>query len=175
LKPPSTLVRSLSQIKQEQPRIGEAMDDLKSASNNLAHQLATDPNGKADVIPAQVAQVQAQHLGNGLVDVSITDNSSLSRAINYHVEYSADAGFTNPRGAPLGPWRTGTIVLPNGTWYIRAYSQYPAGGPPSNPVNAQSPIVVSEAATGVLFASQGSGTGTPNSGGGAGSGKTISR
>ncbi len=85
---PKLLVKSLSVIKQnpQTVRQGEAFDDVSSGINSLANQLGADPNG-ADVIPANVAQVQAQHLGNGLVDVAITDNSNVPRAIDYHVEY----------------------------------------------------------------------------------------
>jgi hypothetical protein len=173
---PKLLVKSLSVIKQnpQTVRQGEAFDDVSSGINSLANQLGADPNG-ADVIPANVAQVQAQHLGNGLVDVAITDNSNVPRAIDYHVEYDTSPAFTNPRGQTLGPWRNGQFTLPNGTYYVRGYSQIRTGGPPSSPVNAQIPVVVTGSATQPLSVSQGSGTGKPNTGGGAGAGKTITR
>lgn len=172
---PSLIIKSLATIKQNPAltRVGEAMDDFLKGHNNVAKQLATDPNG-GEVVPAQVAAVQAQHLGNGMVDISITDNSPIARAINYHVEYDSSSAFSNPRGTTLGPWRTGTVVLPNGNWHVRGYSQYPAGGPPSAPVYAGM-ITVTGSAPGTLFTSQGSGTGKANQGGGQGSGKTIQR
>lgn len=159
--------------------VGEAIDDLLGAHSNVARNLASDPNG-ADNVPPNIAGIQVQHLGNGLVDISITDNAKISRAINYHVEYAAanssgNPDFTNPRGLLLGPWRTGTVALPNGNWFFRAYSQYPAGGPPSSPVLAQGVIVVSGGAALSLYPSQASGTGNPSTGGGHGSGKTITR
>lgn len=173
----SLIVRSLNHIRNtpapDGNRIAEAMDDFLKGHSNVAKQLATDPNG-GNVVPANVSQVQAQHLGNGVVDVSITDNSPIARAINYHVEYDSSSEFTNPRGAHLGPWRTGTVVLPNGNWHVRAYSQYPAGGPPSDPVYAGM-VTVAGAASGSLFPSQSSGTGKPQQGGGQGSGKVIQR
>lgn len=173
---PKLLVKSLSIIKQDPStvRVGEAFDDAITGINSLSAQLGTDPNG-ADITPANVAQVEAQHLGNGLVDVAITDNSSLSRAINYYVEYDTSPNFTgNPRGVAIGPLRNGSIFLPNGTYYIRAYSQYPAGGPPSKPVMFSKPVLVSGSAAMPLLASQGSGTGKPGQAG-QGAGKTITR
>jgi hypothetical protein len=173
---PKLTIKSLSIIKQNPAtlRVGEALDDVATGTNNLAAQLSADPNG-SDITPANVAQVQAQHLGNGLVDVAITDNSSLSRAINYYIEADTSPNFTsNPRGITTGPIRNGSLVLPNGTYYVRAYSQYPAGGPPSKPVNAAQPIVVTGSASLPLLASQGSGTGNPGQGG-QGAGKTINR
>jgi len=171
------VIKSLSAIKQNPtlPRVGEAMDDLLRGSNNVAAQLSTDPNG-ADIVPANVGQVQAQHLGAGQIDIAITDNSSISRAINYFAEYSQDPNFTNPYTLPMGPSRNNhTLILPNGTWYVRGFSQYPAGGSPSSPVNAPRPIVVSGSSAVPLFPSQGSGTGLPSTGGGSGAGKTVSR
>jgi hypothetical protein len=170
-------IRSLSAIKQNPalPRVGEAFDDVLTHTGNIAAQLALDPGG-TPVVPANVSQVQAQHLGNGQIDIAITDNSSISRAISYFAEYSQDPSFTNPYTLPMGPSRNNhTLILPNGTWYVRGLSQYPAGGPPSSPVNAASPIVVTGSSALPMFPSQGSGTGLPSTGGGSGSGKTISR
>lgn len=172
----SLVVKSLAYIRQDPKltRVAEAISDLLIGHNNVALQLSSDPNGN-DVVPENIAQLQVQHLGNGLVDIAIVDNSNISRAIEYHVEYSTDPAFTNPRGIHLGAWRTGTHVLPNGIYYFRAYSQYPAGGPPSQPIPAQLPVTVANSATLPLFPSQASGTGKPNSGGGFGSGKVLSR
>jgi hypothetical protein len=173
---PKLLIKSLSSIKQDPTlkRTGEAFDDIVSGTSNLAAQLSADPGG-ADITPANVAQVTAQHLGNGLVDVAIVDNSSISRAINYHVEYDTSPSFSvNPRGQSLGPWRNGSVTLPNGTWYVRGYSQYPNGGPPSAPIVNPSPITVTGSAALPLLSSQGSGTGKAGQGG-SGSGKTLTR
>jgi hypothetical protein len=170
------IVKSLNTLRTVNPYLAECIDDLVMAHDNVSKQLATDPNG-SEIVPPNIAMVQAQHLGNGLVDLAITDNAPISRAINYHVEYDSTPNFTNPRGATLGPWRTGTIFLPNGTWFFRAYSQYPAGGGPNTPVIAPGSLVINvkDGAAGPLFASQGSGTGKPQQGGGQGSGKLIQR
>jgi hypothetical protein len=169
-------IKSLSAVKQNPAtvRIGECFDDASTGINNLAAQLGSDPNG-SDVTPAKVAQVMAQHLGNGLVDVAITDNSSLSRAVNYYVEYDTSPDFSNnPRGTALGSYRNGQVTLPNGTYWVQAYSQYPAGGPPSKPVMFPQPIMVTGSAGLPLLNSQGSGTGKPGQAG-QGAGKTVAR
>jgi hypothetical protein len=160
-------------------RVGEAIDDLLKGHDNVAAQLSTDPNG-GDIVPPPISGLQVQHMGNGLINVQITDNAAISRAINYHIEYApADASgnpnFTSPQGWSPGPWRTDTRILPNGTYYFRGYSQYPAGGPPSSPVLAQGPIQVTGSSSLALLPSQASGTGKPGTGGGHGSGKTITR
>jgi hypothetical protein len=176
VKLPSVIVKSLGIIKSDPRfvRIGEAISDHLIGTNNIAAQLATDPNGK-DVVPAKVSGVQAQHLGNGLVDVAITDNSDIARAIDYYVEYDTSPNFTaNPIQRYLGPVRNGSVTLPNGTWYVRALSQYRFGGPPSLPVSFPQPVVVTGSAALPLLASQGSGTGLPRQAG-VGAGKTLSR
>jgi hypothetical protein len=135
----------------------------------MANQLGTDPNGKP-ITPAAIAQVNVQQ-ANGFVDVQILDNSPIVRAINYYVNIADNPGFTNARVVNLGPSRNYHTILPNGTFYIQAQSQYPAGGPPSDPVSASAPVAITTSVIGALtlFPSQGSGTG------GGGAGLTISR
>lgn len=173
---PKITVKSLNSVKQNPATtlVGECLDDHSTGINNLAANLGADPNG-SEVTPADVAQVSAQHLGNGLVDVAITDNSSLARAINYFVEYDTSPNFTaNPRGTALGPYRNGQFQLPNGTYYIQAFSQYPNGGAPSKPVRFQSPIVVTGSGSQPLLRSEGSGTGKSGAAG-QGAGKALTR
>jgi hypothetical protein len=175
-------VKQLSYIKTADHKLGEAIDDLIRAHDNTSQNLQNDPNG-ADVTPANVASVKAQTgtaviggvtIGGG-VHVAITDNSKIGRAVHYFVEYSNDPNFTNPWVEHLGPSRNKMISLPNGTYYFRAYSQYPAGGPPSAPILFSSPIVVTGSPFPALLPSQASGTGQPSTGGGHGAGKVISR
>jgi hypothetical protein len=174
---PKVRINSLSTIKADPKtiRIGEAIDDLSTGINNIANQLSADPNG-ADVVPANLAKVQVQHVGGGQIDVALTDNSKINRSVNYYVEYSQDQKFTNSYTLDMGSSRNDhTLRLPNGTWFFRGLSQNPNGGPPSSPVAHPDPIVVvGSSVTGTLFASQGSGTGLPTQAG-QGAGKTISR
>lgn len=169
-------VKSLNHIRQEPAlqRVAEAIDDLLKGHSNVANQLSTDPNG-GDVVPPNVASLHVQHLGGGHVDIAITDNAKITRAIEYHLEYTTEKSWTNPRGRTLGSWRTAEFTLPNGVWNFRAYSQFPAGGPPSTPVYCQGTVTVTDGNAIPLMPSQGSGTGLPKTGGGAGAGKTITR
>jgi hypothetical protein len=108
---------------------------------NIAFQLAAQPNGAIQT-PPDIAALNVQSSGM-LVDLTIVDNGAIGRAISYHVEYDTTPSFSNPRGVELGAWRNYTLPLSDGAYYFRAYSQYSAGGPPSNPVNcASNPIVV---------------------------------
>lgn len=162
-------VRSLNFIREKDSKTAEAFDDLIRAHSNVSEQLATDPNG-GNVVPPVIAQLLVQQL-KGFVDIAIIDRSPISRAINYYLEISTSPSFGNPRTIALGPSRNYHMMLPNGTFYFRARSQYPHGGPPSNPVSAQSALVITASVIGALtlFSSQGSGTG------GGGAGKTLSR
>ena len=162
-------VRALNHVRQTSAKTAEAFDDLILGTGNLASQLQADPNG-ADIVPTPVAQVKVQQ-SNGFIDVAIVDNSPIARAINYYIIIASSPGDPNPRIIPNGPSRNYHTTLPNGTYYISAQSQYPHGGPPSSPVAAAAPVVISASAIGTLalFPSQGSGTG------GGGAGKTLQR
>lgn len=168
-------VRNFNRLQQQDGKHAEIISDLLKAHGNVAAQLATDPNG-ADVVPPRIAQVEASHLGNGLIDVAITDNGKIVRAVSYFIEYDTTESFTNPRVIDLGSTRNSPpFVLPNGTYFFRAYSQYKAGGPPSEPVIASDSITITGGASGTLLSSQASGTGHPSKGGGFGAGKTLNR
>lgn len=161
-------VRNYNYIRQDDPKYAEAFDDHSRAHQNVAAQLATDPNG-SPIVPAAPALIQVQEM-NGFVDLAITDNSPISRAINYFLEISSTPGFENPRTVPLGPSRNYHTTLPNGTYSLRARAQYPAGGPASSPTPATTiTITTSAIGTLALFPSQGSGTG------GGGAGASITR
>lgn len=168
IMPNTPQIRNLNFIRQKDPKTAEAVDDLVRAHQNIGAQLASDPNG-SPITPAVPGQIQIQQQ-NGFVDLVIIDNSPISRAINYFVEISTTPGFQNPRTVPNGPSRNYHTTLPNGTFYFRVRSQYPAGGPASAPSMAVSVTIASSViGTLTLFASQGSGTG------GGGAGQTITR
>lgn len=175
---PRVNIRQLSAIRNSETvkgfQVAEAFDDMAIAVQNIAVQIAAQPNG-ATLTPPNISAVNVQSSGM-LVDITIEDNGPIGRAINYHVEYDTVPSFSNPRGADLGAWRNFTIPLPNGTYYFRAYSQYAAGGPPSAAVNcASNPIVVGGGVVLALLKSQASGTAFPDEGGAAGAGKEIGR
>jgi hypothetical protein len=168
-------VRNFNRLQQQDGKHAEIISDLLKAHGNVAAQLATDPNG-ADVIPPRISQVEAAHLGNGLIDAAITDNGKIVRAVNYFLEYDTTESFSNPRVIDLGSSRnTPPFILPNGTYFFRAYSQYKAGGPPSEFVVFPGSVTVTGGVSASLLSSQSSGTGKPNQGGHFGAGKTLKR
>jgi hypothetical protein len=167
---PRLKINNLDYIRQDDKFYHEAFNNVQNGFSALSTQLGSDPNG-SDVVPPQIGQVNVSQT-KGFVDVAITDNGSIARAINYYLEIATDAGFSTARVYSLGPSRNWDKVLPNGTYWIRAYSQYPAGGPPSAAVNyGLNPVVISASVIGnhILQGTQGSGTG------GGGAGKTITR
>lgn len=141
--------------------IGEAIQDAAKPSQYLGRNLAANIDGTENA-PNIPSSIQAKHLGGGLVDVAITDQAK-HPAINYFVEVADNPGFRNSRVVQSSPSRNGLVTLPNGTWHIRAYSQYQYSGSPSN--SNQNPPSTSVMVTGSiasesLLNSQGSGTGT---------------
>lgn len=182
------LVKQLEAVRLKNFELGEALDDLIRAHNNTSQNLQNDPNG-ADVVPSAAQGLSINtgtqsyttsdgknvQIGGG-VHVAITDNSAgLGRAVHYFVEYDVTPNFTNPWVEHFGPSRNKMLSLPNGTYYLRTYSQYPAGGPPSAPVSYPQPVVISSSPFPPLLPSQSSGTGVAGDGGGNGAGKVITR
>lgn len=183
-------VKKLEVLRHDNLHLGEALDDLINAHDNTSSQLQNDPNG-ADIVPPQLSSLQvttasatlpvsggATVVVGGGAHLSIVDNSKIGRAVHYFVEYDTDPNFTNPWVEHFGPARNRMISLPNGTYFFKAYSQYPAGGPPqpaSKHVYASGPIVISGSPFPALLPSQASGTGMPGTGGGHGAGRVIKR
>ena len=154
-------------------KIAEAFDDVGGAVSNVANQLASSPDG-TPITPPNVGAFQAKHIGSGTLHFSITDNGKIQRAINYVVELSDNPSFSNSQYVHFSPSRNGFVPnLPNGSWYMKAYSQYQHGGPPSSPV-VHGPIVVAGSSSTGLLSSQGSGTGAPGQTN-QGAGVSISR
>lgn len=146
----------------------EALEDATKPSQFLGRNIAANLDGSASV-PKSPSAILAKHVGGGLIDVSIQDQP-LHPAVNYFVELSNNPGFSGARVVHSGPSRNATVMVPNGKWYLRAYSQYHYSGSPSNsgdPAPATSVVVSGSLATGTLLPSQGSGTGsgqTPGAG-----------
>lgn len=153
-------------------KLSEALTDVATASANLASQMASSPDG-TDITPPKIGNLQAVHLGNGILNFAITDGGQIQRAIDYVVELANNPGFSGSETIHFSPSRNGRTIVPNGTWYVKAYSQYRLGGPPSAGVT-QGPILVSGSVNASLLPSQGCGTGQPGQTG-AGAGTSVSR
>jgi hypothetical protein len=156
----------------EGQKLSEAFDDVSSAIGNVHNQLASNPEG-INVVPPKIGTVQAQHLGAGMLNFAITDNGKIQRAIDYFVEIADNPGFSGAEVIHSSPSRNGHVPVPNGTWYVKAYSQYKFGGTPSQPLTT-GPINVSGSQYGTRLPTQGCGTGTPGATG-QGAGTVISR
>lgn len=154
-------------------KLSESLQDVGNGVNNLAYRLGSSPSGSS-ITPTAPGGLRVQHLGGGLVDFAITDNSpQTTSAIHYFVEHSYTQNFTDSRVCHASPSRNGTVLLPNGTYYFKTYAQNQYGGPPSQAITTM-PVKVTGSASGALFASQGSGSGTAGQSG-AGFGVNVER
>ena len=153
-------------------KLSEAFDDVGKGVDNVAAQMGADPNGSPRV-PPSIAKLEAQHLGNGILDFAITDNGTVNRAIDYVVELADNPNFSGARTVHFSPSRNGTAMVPNGDWYLKAYSQYRLGGPPSGALTSGK-VTVTGSASKSLFGTQGCGAAPANTTG-QGAGLTVSR
>jgi hypothetical protein len=165
-------IKNLGYIQKTDFKYAEAFEDVGNAVGNVANQTASDPTG-ANNTPAPIGGIQAQHLGNGILDFAITDNGAVQRAVDYVVELANNPGFSNARTVHFSPSRNGTVTVPNGNWYLKGYHQYRFGGRPSRPI-VTGPINVTGSVNGILLDGQGCGVAAPGTTG-QGAGLTISK
>jgi hypothetical protein len=180
--------RELSEIEQSSPSLGRLVRRVIQGVNTLAKNTASSATGEV-AAPPPLAGVNVSVASSGeLMHVTLNHPGQVQRNARYFVEVHTDPAF----GAPVvihdaGASRTlPPIHLPTQTedstphtYYVRAYSQNPAGQPSNIIVagGASSPTPFTMNGTSKMnFAqAQGSGTG-PNSGqGGQGLGKTVQR
>ena len=160
-------IRNLDYIRNQDPRLYEALQDIVQQHATLAQQVNGNPTGNPVAPPAPGGvTVQAQ---NGHFQVSIQDGGEIYRGIQYHVEHADNPHFTNSHTEHLGATRNANLFLGNATRYFRAYSSY-GSSPASAPVYHGSPVQPIAVAGGgsvgppAFLPSQGSGTGTPGQG-----------
>lgn len=172
-------IRNLHYIRQKDPKLAEAFDDLVKAMGNVSVQTVTHPDG-ANVQPAPVNSVKVV-AQDGIYHATITDHNPVYRGVNYFLEYDTDPTFPSPQVIDNKSSRTWRGHLGNQSLYWRAYSQYPQGGAPSTPVahGGAQPVAVVGGGTisgPSLLPSTGSGTASSDgTQGGSGAGKTIAR
>lgn len=154
-------------------KLAEAFDDLGNGIGNISNQMASNPDGR-QITPPKISSVQAQHLGAGILNFAIVDNAAqLQRAVDYTVEISPNSGFSSSETIHFSPSRNGHVPVPNGKWYVKAYSQYRYGGGPSESL-ITGPISVTGSPYGSRLGGQGCGTAAPNATG-QGAGSQITR
>src|SRR5580658_10676978 len=90
-------------------KLGEALSDVGTSVGNVANQIAASPDG-GPITPPPIGKFQAVHLGNGIVNFSITDGSKIQRAIDYVVELADNSGFSNSEVVHFSPARNGRTV-----------------------------------------------------------------
>lgn len=168
MQQPKIQIKNYSHIKASTPRTAEAFDSVNNAVGNMALQTGASIDG-SQLVPTPPASISVQNSA-GQLYFTITDQSPISRAINYYVEISSSQGFVNPLTVPLQASRFGHLLVPNGTYFVRARSQYPAGGAASAPCSAVE-VTVSTSVLGAGSLPDSTGAGT----GGGGAGATVTR
>lgn len=177
---PNFQVPYLPHIITNDSRLGQALQAIQDAINNIASQTAASAAGPQGTSPspASLTVTAAQ----GVFDIAITDNAPIQRGIEYFLEYSLTASFNQPTVIHLGTTRNHRVFLGNQILYWRAYSQYGPASAPSQPVyfgsaNNPTPVAGGGTITGPApLASNGSGTASTNGlQGGAGYGHNPTR
>jgi len=121
-------VRHLNYLREKDAKLYELVTDLQSGIERLSTQLAANPNGDMPT-PPPVSSVTVS-ASNGIFSAAIFDNNPVLRGITYFLEISTVPEFMpRPYVISLGPSRNWVGFLGSGTWYFRAYSQYPSSGP----------------------------------------------
>ena len=140
----NTLVtlRHIAAIRAKDPLMAEMLQELADGINHV--QIGTSVVGPPNNVGSLSITQQ-----NGNFDITITDNSSVVRGIEYIVEWATNSNFTGARQIFLGSSRTHNINLGSlggaGT-YWRAYSQYP-NSIPSKPIYFNGNPIISGGAT----------------------------
>jgi hypothetical protein len=150
------------------PKIGaylvRALTRLEETVNQIGENTNSDPTGTLPP-PPPLAGVNVANAGDNLVHVTLTDNNTLKKNTRYWVEVGTDPSFANAYPEDLGASRHRILSLPQGTYYVRAFHQYP-GGTPSTPViyGGMTPtaVTISTGSALTLLPSTGSGTAAPD-------------
>jgi hypothetical protein len=118
----------LTEIKNRDPRVGVAIQNIQDAVNQLGTATGCDPTAHTEA-PNPPAAINVAS-GSDHVHVTLTDNAQRSRAQNYFLEWSVnDPDFLAPNVEHLGAGRGRVMALPakDGNnnpinYYFRGYS-----------------------------------------------------
>lgn len=171
---PDLTYRNRSFIKNSDPLVAEALDDILNLLQNTLDQANTAATGTITP-PPSVSSIQIT-AAQGIFDAAIVDNiSGVVRGINYFLEYSTSPSFTAPVVIDLGASRNWRGFLGNQVLYWRGYSSYPtsARSEPAYYGTQSQPIAVAGGGTSTGPAplpSNGSGTSSGANGGDGGFG-----
>lgn len=123
--------RYLRQIKAKYPDIGNCLQDVVDAHNNVAQQANASPVG---VTPGPVSHSALKVTGgNGFFSAQITDNSPSFRGKENFLEVSEDAAFPENKVhvMHLGASQSWYGYLGPKKLHFRSYPAYPTSGPAS--------------------------------------------
>lgn len=161
---------NIEHIRRIDQRLYESLFQTHQAILSLAQQAGIGASGNIQAPELQSIAVTA---ANGTFSISVVDKSATHLGINYFVEYADNPQFDNAHTLFMGPSRNENgLFLGSGTFYFRAFSQYPNSLQSNRIVyGGATPTAVAGGgaiAGPTLPPSQGSGAGGSDSGGGFG-------
>src|SRR5271165_4206502 len=148
----------LGYLKEKDVYLGETLQQMLTAINQLASTVGAHPTGA--LAPPNAPASLTVAASNGWFDIAINDPNP-ARAINYFVDYSTTPDFGMARTLFLGPTRNAYIQLGNQTLYWRCHSQF-IGSNPSDYTyfgNPPTPVVGGGSSGPTPMPTQGSGSG----------------
>lgn len=136
--------RSLTKWIQENPRQGTLIQKLITAVNTLAENTASSAVGRIEP-PPPINAINVKVSGE-FAHVTLDHSGEIQQGIHYFVEAANNPNFIGAHPIHFGTSRTRDPIhlAPKDddgnpqNWYMRAFSQYPGGGP-SKPVNFGGP------------------------------------
>lgn len=135
-------VPNLDWIKSWNPLLGEALESLVNAHENIAQKLSVNPQGST-VAPAPPSAVNVTANASGIHRISWSDSNPRTRNLHYIHEWDHDSSFANGQSTITSGHRQLSIPIAGGTKPVfhRVCAQYPDGarstwvyfGSPTNP------------------------------------------
>jgi len=176
----------LKEVKNKDPHLGMLLDGIFDQIDTAFNHLGVSTKGL--VTPPTPLQALNIAAGSDHVHVTLTDNSQVSKNIEYFLEYATEPTFANPHVEHLGASRGKVLPLPAKTglgvtqnYYFRAYSQYAGSNPQTKKIyygtlGSPTAVTLSGSSSLTLLPSTGSGTGAADgSQGGSGLGVVLQR
>ena len=126
----------LQHIHRTDPKLYETLKQLVDSHNLLNNLHGIDTSGA--VTAPQIVGMLTVTAANGIFRATIIDKSNVSKGVAYFLEHDTTASFLAPVTVHLGPSRDWLEFLGSGTFFFRAWSQYPLS-PPSKLITFGTP------------------------------------
>lgn len=157
---PNLALKNLAHLKTLDPTgiLYDMVKQLEAAHNNIGAQVNAAPVGTTDA-PPQIGAIHAEIMTAGVHKITITDNSPVSRGVQYFAEGSTTPDFKSGSviTIPMGPSRVAIVPTGAGAIHWRGFHQYPTSAP-SDPVYAAAAVDAGGGARIASLSSPGSGT-----------------